>query len=246
MEQSYIQNTEYEILTPSGWQDFEGMIYNKDTNALSKRLLFEDGTTICATNEHRFFSNNKEITVEKLEIGIVLDGLTTNKKIIDIELLTLVDTYDIFNANKHLVAVNDVISHQCDEFAFVQPNIAGNFWASISPTLSTGGRAIITSTPNSDEDTFATIWKESQEKTDEYGNVILNGLGRNGFFGFRAYWEEHPDRDEEWKQKELNKIGEENFRREFQCLTQDAVLTIKWPSGKIEKRSIGEIIGLLS
>jgi len=32
----------------------------------------------------------------------------------------------------------------CDEFAFVQPNIAEEFWTSISPTLATGGRAIIT------------------------------------------------------------------------------------------------------
>ena len=40
----------------------------------------------------------------------------------------------------------------CDEFAFVRPTIAKEFWTSISPTLATGGKAIITSTPNSDED----------------------------------------------------------------------------------------------
>ena len=57
----------------------------------------------------------------------------------------------------------------CDEFAFVNPSIADEFWTSISPTLATGGRAIITSTPNSDEDTFAIIWKESQNKFDEEG-----------------------------------------------------------------------------
>ena len=45
----------------------------------------------------------------------------------------------------------------CDEFAFVRPTIAREFWTSISPTLSTGGQAIITSTPNSDEDQFAFI-----------------------------------------------------------------------------------------
>ena len=45
----------------------------------------------------------------------------------------------------------------CDEFAFVMPNIAEEFWTSISPTLATGGRAILTSTPNADEDTLATI-----------------------------------------------------------------------------------------
>ena len=105
----------------------------------------------------------------------------------------------------------------CDEFAFVQPNIAEEFWTSISPTLATGGRAIITSTPNSDEDTFATIWKESQDKFDEYGNEKDDNLGRNGFHGFRAEWHEHPDRGEEWKATEMGRIGEERFRREYGC-----------------------------
>ena len=105
----------------------------------------------------------------------------------------------------------------CDEFAFVQPNIAEEFWTSISPTLATGGKAIITSTPNSDEDTFATIWKESQDLFDEFGNERLDSMGRNGFHGFRAEWHEHPDRDDEWKRVELGRIGEERFRREYGC-----------------------------
>jgi hypothetical protein len=105
----------------------------------------------------------------------------------------------------------------CDEFAFVQPNIANEFWTSISPTLATGGKAIITSTPNSDEDTFAEIWKESQDLFDTYGNERTDGLGRNGFHGFRAEWYEHPDRDDKWKEEELGRIGEERFRREYGC-----------------------------
>jgi Terminase large subunit, T4likevirus-type, N-terminal/Terminase RNaseH-like domain len=105
----------------------------------------------------------------------------------------------------------------CDEFAFVQPNIAEEFWTSISPTLATGGRAIITSTPNSDEDTFAIIWKESQNQFDEYGDTRSDGLGSNGFHGFRAEWHEHPDRDEEWKKVEMGRIGIERFRREYGC-----------------------------
>ena len=37
----------------------------------------------------------------------------------------------------------------CDEFAFVQPpEKAKEFWTSLSPTLSTGGKCMITSTPN--------------------------------------------------------------------------------------------------
>jgi len=105
----------------------------------------------------------------------------------------------------------------CDEFAFVQPNIADEFWTSISPTLATGGRAIITSTPNSDEDTFATIWKESQNKFDEYGDENEDGTGINGFFGFRADWGEHPDRGDDWRKAEIGRIGEERFRREYGC-----------------------------
>ena len=103
----------------------------------------------------------------------------------------------------------------CDEFAFVQPNIADEFWTSISPTLATGGRAIITSTPNSDEDTFATIWKQAEQKFDEYGNE--QDIGINGFHSFIAEWHEHPDRDEEWKKEEIGRIGEEKFRREYGC-----------------------------
>tara|TARA_R110000851_G_scaffold142674_1_gene281355 strand:+ start:1076 stop:2656 length:1581 start_codon:yes stop_codon:yes gene_type:complete len=103
----------------------------------------------------------------------------------------------------------------CDEFAFVQPNVATDFWTSISPTLATGGRAILTSTPNSDEDTFATIWKQAEDKFDANGNE--QELGANGFHSFRSYWEEHPDRDDKWKEEELGRIGEERFRREYNC-----------------------------
>jgi hypothetical protein len=103
----------------------------------------------------------------------------------------------------------------CDEFAFVMPNIAEEFWTSISPTLATGGRAIITSTPNSDEDTFATIWKQAENKFDEHGNE--QELGSNGFHSFISHWSEHPDRDEAWKVEEVGRIGEEKFRREYGC-----------------------------
>jgi len=103
----------------------------------------------------------------------------------------------------------------CDEFAFVRPTIAKEFWTSISPTLSTGGKAIITSTPNSDEDQFALIWKQANKNVDEFGNET--DLGINGFKPYQASWDEHPDRDEQWKQEEIGRIGEERFRREHGC-----------------------------
>jgi hypothetical protein len=103
----------------------------------------------------------------------------------------------------------------CDEFAYVEPNIAVEFWTSISPTLATGGKAIITSTPNSDEDQFAQIWNEANKRFDESGNSTE--LGKNGFFPCIAIWSEHPDRDEKWKSEEVSRVGYERFQREHEC-----------------------------
>lgn len=102
-----------------------------------------------------------------------------------------------------------------DEFAFVRPGIAKEFWTSISPTLATGGKAIITSTPNSDEDQFALLWKGANKTEDEYGNPTE--LGINGFKAFRSYWNEHPDRDEKWAVEQRAQLGEDRFRREMGC-----------------------------
>lgn len=103
----------------------------------------------------------------------------------------------------------------CDEFAYVEPNIAVEFWTSISPTLATGGKAIITSTPNSDEDQFAQIWNEANKRFDEYGNETE--LGKNGFYPCLAIWSEHPDRDEKWANEERSRVGVERFDREHEC-----------------------------
>jgi hypothetical protein len=102
-----------------------------------------------------------------------------------------------------------------DEFAFVRPGIAKEFWTSISPTLATGGKAIITSTPNSDEDQFAYIWKLANKCEDEYGNPT--DVGKNGFKAYRAYWQEHPDRDEQWGRDMEAQLGTDRFRREIGC-----------------------------
>jgi len=103
----------------------------------------------------------------------------------------------------------------CDEFAFVRPTIAQEFWTSISPTLATGGKAIITSTPNSDEDQFALIWKQANKCEDEFGNPTEVGI--NGFKAYRSYWREHPDRDDKWGKDMEAQLGTDRFRREIGC-----------------------------
>jgi len=99
-----------------------------------------------------------------------------------------------------------------DEFSFVQPRIAEEFWTSLSPTLSTGGKCIITSTPNSDEDQFSDLWREANKRIDDFG--LETHCGRNGFFPIKFDWRSHPERDEAWAIAERSRMGVEKFRRE--------------------------------
>ena len=102
-----------------------------------------------------------------------------------------------------------------DEFAFVRPSIAKEFWTSITPTLSTGGKAIITSTPNSDEDQFAYIWKGANKTEDDFGNTTE--IGVNGFRAYRAHWSEQPGRDQKWADEIKAQLGDDRFNREIGC-----------------------------
>jgi hypothetical protein len=130
-----------------------------------------------------------------------------------------------------------------DEFAFVRPTIGREFWTSISPTLATGGKCIITSTPNSDEDQFATLWKGANKQFDEFGNPTE--LGVNGFKAFRSYWNEHPDRDEAWAVQTRSQLGDERFRREMDCIIGNSILQIKYPDGTLANVTITELEEIL-
>jgi hypothetical protein len=104
-----------------------------------------------------------------------------------------------------------------DEFAFVKPHIQDGFWTSIMPTLSTGGRCIITSTPNGASNKFAAIWRAAtmNEETD--------GLT---FVPIRVRWDEPPGRDEKFKEQQIALLGETLWKQEYECefLSSDPLL----------------------
>ena len=212
----FAENTEYEILTPSGWKDFRGI--TSVDKKITYKLTLETLSTVSATAGHFFFINNKKIKLQELKIGDCIDTINGPVKIIDIEENQSSTVFDIIEVNEelHRFIVNSCfITKNCDEFAFVRPTIAKEFWTSISPTLATGGKAIITSTPNSDEDQFALLWKGANRCEDEYGNPTR--LGINGFRAYRSYWNEHPDRDEAWAAQQRAQLGDDRFRREMGC-----------------------------
>ena len=212
----FAENTEYEILTPAGWKDFRGI--TSVDKKITYKLTLETLSTVSATAGHFFFINNKKIKLQELKIGDCIDTTNGPVKIINIEENQSSTVFDIVEVDEelHRFIVNSCfVTKNCDEFAFVRPTIAKEFWTSISPTLATGGKAIITSTPNSDEDQFALLWKGANRCEDAYGNPTEIGI--NGFRAYRSYWNEHPDRDETWAAEQRAQLGDDRFRREMGC-----------------------------
>lgn len=93
-----------------------------------------------------------------------------------------------------------------DELAFINPRIQTDMWRSLAPTLSTGGAAIISSTPNGDTELFATLWRAAN-------------AGENAFFPVFFEWHRHPDRGEDYLQQMKGELGPQGFRQEVLCLS---------------------------
>jgi len=134
-----------------------------------------------------------------------------------------------------------------DEFAAIQPNMQADFWAAISQTLSTGGRSFITSTPYTEYDTFASLWRGANRFTDVDGKPLDEaGPGYNGFRAIKATWKDHPDRDEEWERKARAKMDDDQkFEREQNCVTGDTLITIMTPEGEIKNIKIEDFYEMI-
>lgn len=216
MTDFYKQNSKFEVLTPTGWQDFNGITRDSKRTV---NLVFDDVTEVNATEKHVFFISGVKVTVADIKVGDCIDTTTGKKTVVTKSENLVSDVYDLVEVkdkNHQYIVNNDIITKNCDELAYVRPSIAKEFWTSIRPTLSTGGSAIITSTPNSDEDQFALLWKGAIKTEDAYGNQIESGKGINGFKAYSADWRAHPERDEEWANEERASIGDERFQREHE------------------------------
>jgi hypothetical protein len=238
----FAENVEYEILTPSGWQDFRGI--TSIENKIVYCIQLSDGSYISGTEKHILFVNNHQVTIHELQIGDFVDTVNGTAHVLSITQESPTTVYDIIEVSdiNHQYIVNEIITKNCDELSYVEPNIARGFWTSISPTLATGGKALITSTPNSDEDQFADIWHEANKRFDEFGNE--QELGKNGFFPYLATWDQHPDRDQAWANSEMSRIGEEKFKREHNCLAHSTNITLQDTLGNIFTIPIGDLYNL--
>lgn len=89
-----------------------------------------------------------------------------------------------------------------DEAAFVR-----NFdevYTGLYSTLSTGGSAIILSTPNGVGNQYHKLYAEAEAGLNEYNPIILP-------------WHVHPERDEEWFENECRNLTEKQVAQELLC-----------------------------
>ena len=89
-----------------------------------------------------------------------------------------------------------------DEAAFVR-----NFdtlWTGLYPTLSTGGEAIVLSTPNGVGGQYYDLWVYAEK-------------GENVFNPIKLPWDVHPDRDGVWFDEETKNMSQKQIAQELLC-----------------------------
>ncbi len=104
----FIENTEYEILTPSGFQDFDGL------RIVEKKfvLFITSQGSIKATSDHKFICQGREVLAKDLVPG---DSIDPGAIIFHIEETEEIGkAYDPINvANGHLYIGGGVVNHNC-------------------------------------------------------------------------------------------------------------------------------------
>lgn len=124
-----------------------------------------------------------------------------------------------------------------DELAFVKAHIQDQFFTSILPTLASrvNGKMIISSTPNGDNNLFATLWRAAEAKL------------KDAFFATFVPWFSVPGRDEAYKAKMIAQFGERKWRQEFECefLSSDHTLIDTMILNQIEAENLAANIEIL-
>ena len=212
MSDNFKEITEWEVLTPEGWSNFSGV--SKIVKDSYLKIEFSDGNYIeCSENHKLKLKSGKFVYAKDIDINIdnELLGKDDIKVVSNIKKIDeKVDLYDLNNVEKNLeFYANDVVSHNC---AFIDG--VEEIWLSAQYTLSTGGKAIILSTPNGVGNFFHKMW-------------IASESGEQKFNTIRLPWHLHPERDQEWRDKQTKLSGEKGAAQECDCLWGESRIKIK-------------------
>jgi hypothetical protein len=161
---------DYEIETPHGWCDFSGV------RKIEKRELFtitlENGMSLKATENHRLFSNGKEIYLGELKIGSLIDTKNGQYKILHISHEAgLHDVFDVVGITNEdsTYYTDDIISHNCSFSGSSNTLVDGNILSKLE-----------THDPTWIPEEGFYVWKQpAPKRLYAFGVDVAKGAGNN-------------------------------------------------------------------
>jgi hypothetical protein len=205
MQKEIVHNSDWEILTPSGWSDFIGV--SKTTKNVMFTITFDDGTTLQCSEWHLLKYPNGEFldACHVLSGDILFGGKVVTSVTYELGEFELYDAMEVELDNEYFT--NDVVSHNC---AFID-NI-DTVWAAAQQTLATGGKAILLSSPNGTGNFFHKTWEDAENNP------------KSRFHHIRLPWTVHPERDQAWREKQDELLGPRMASQE--CLDGYCLVTV--------------------
>lgn len=203
-DNSVVQNSKYDVLTDTGWSDFFGVKVNKTYKFV--KITTTSGKTLSGTYGHKVMSTNGFVDIQNLQVGDIVQTTHRHEEITDTQIVDGGLSYDLIGVkNNSRYYTNGILSHNCDEFAHLAPNLAQEFVASVFPTISSSqeSKLVLVQTPKGMNE-FYKLWVEAEE-------------GKNGFVTCTGQWTENPYRDQKWADEQRSILGDVMFNQEISC-----------------------------
>jgi hypothetical protein len=213
----------WEVMTPTGWQSFEGIKETKKSYTL--KVTLADGKIIECSGGHqlyvKFLDTGEEgfLVVDLLEpfkYSVLTDKDDEYQRIFSINKISEEKPlYDLINvSNGYEYYTNGILSHNCAHIENLE-----ELWLGLKPTLSTGGRAIMFSSPKG-KNFFYQLWMGADTNEYEKDRVGLHctTVGKNGFHGIKLPWTVHPERDDKWFEEESRAMSSQGIAQELLCV----------------------------
>jgi hypothetical protein len=189
---------EWEIQTPTGWQEFKGITKIKKKQLYT--VVTEKGKTATCSKRHSFIDKDGNKILCKDVLNHVIQTEEGLEKIISITKNKVGHVYDITSVNNgNVFFANKILHHNT--------HLLEEFWSSVIPSISSGKKSkiLMVSTPNGVGNKFYEIYSGAEKGT------------MRGWVTERVDWWEVPGRDEDWKADMISALGgsEEKFSQEF-------------------------------
>ena len=213
---------EWEVLTPDGWSTFSGI--KETTRDAVYEIQTTTGTSLVCSSEHKIKTHEgKFVPASSIVVGTEIES-NPNQKVSSVLVRSEVQTklYDLLDVEKNnQYYTNGLVSHNCAHIDNLE-----ELWLGLYPTLSTGGRAIVFSTP-AGKNFFYQMWMGAETGEWEEGKVgqHCKGVGKNGFHGIKLPWHVHPERDDAWFEDQAKPLDARGIAQELLCSFEGSSLT---------------------